>query len=53
MVKCKEGAAEILCDEPTKTQANRRAVYTPLEPMALKVRNHTIAQIILKIRFVT
>ena len=39
MVKCKKGAAEILCDEPTHLQAKYRAKYTPLEPMQLKVRS--------------
>ena len=37
MVKCKKGAAEVLCDEPTYLQAKYRARYSPLEPMQLKV----------------
>ena len=41
MVKCKKGAAEILCDEPTHLHAKYRAKYTALEPMQLKVGRRT------------
>ena len=38
MVKCQKGAAEILCDEATYSNAKYMAMFTPLEPMCLKVR---------------